>query len=111
MANSHEEEDGTILTLLDEDGNEQAFEHLASLEYNGSNYLALVPYYEKPEDLVEADGELVILKTIEENGEDLLTSVDDDEEFEAVSRQFEQMLSDRYEIDDEDEEDDQDGQI
>lgn len=98
------EEDGKIINLLDEDGNEQAFEHLASLEYNDETYVALVPYFENPEDLVESDGELVILKIVEENGEELLASIEDEQEFDAVSEKFEEMLADDYEIEDEEQE-------
>ena len=95
------ENDGTIVTLLDEEGNEQEFEHLASLEYKDAEYVALVPYYENPEDLVEDDGELVILKIVEEKGEEFLEPIDNDEEFDAVSEKFEKMLEDEYEIKDE----------
>lgn len=98
------EDDGTLITLLDEDGNEQEFEHLASLEYNGSDYVALVPYYSDPEKLIESDGELVILKTAEdENGEQLFSVIEDDKEFSAVADRFRDALEDEYELDDEDE--------
>ncbi|MDR3644922.1 MAG: DUF1292 domain-containing protein [Clostridia bacterium] len=95
------ESDGTIISLLDEDGNEQEFEHLASLEYNGADYVALVPYFENPEDLIEDDGELVILKIVEEDGEEMLSAIEDEEEFDNVSQQFEKLLEDDYEIEDE----------
>lgn len=115
------EPEGTLITLLDEDGNEREFEHLATLEYNGSSYVALVPAFLEPEELVESDGELVILKMVpDEDGEDILSSVDDDDEFEAVSSKFEKMLENDYEIlednetdgeepNDEEDEDDDDG--
>ena len=95
------ENDGNLVTLLDEDGKEQEFEHLASLDYNGSTYVALIPYFENPEELIEDNGELVILKTVQDNnGEDVLSSIDDEIEFEEVARQIEDMLEDEYEIDD-----------
>lgn len=97
------EPEGSLISLLDEDGKEQEFEHLASLEHNGSDYVALIPYNENPEDLVEDDGELVILKIVEENGEELLSSIDDELEYEEVARQFEELLQDEFEIEDEDE--------
>lgn len=95
------EPDGTIISLLDEEGNEQEFEHLASLEYNGENYVALAPYFENPADLVEDDGELVILKIVEEDGEEMLSAIEDDAEFDTVSKKFEDLLADEYEIDEE----------
>lgn len=98
------EPDGTLITLQDEDGNEREFEHLASLEWNGSNYVALVPADLEPEELVENDGELVILKTVpDENGEDILATIDDDAEYEAVAKEFENLLEDDYEIQEEEE--------
>jgi Protein of unknown function (DUF1292). len=102
------EPDGTLITLLDEDGVEREFEHLASLEHEGTTYVALVPAYQEPEELVEGDGELVILKIAEdEDGEEILTSIDDDGEFDAVAHEFEEMLENDFDIkgiEDEDEE-------
>ncbi|CDZ24131.1 hypothetical protein CCDG5_1014 [[Clostridium] cellulosi] len=99
------EPDGTLITLLDENGEEKEFEHLASLEYEGSTYVALIPAFQKPEELVESDGNLVILKIeSDDKGEDILVTVDDDDEFYTVSKKFEKMLENEYEIiDDEDE--------
>ncbi|MEG6572014.1 DUF1292 domain-containing protein [[Clostridium] cellulosi] len=99
------EPDGTLITLLDENGEEKEFEHLASLEYEGSTYVALIPAFQKPEELVESDGNLVILKIeSDDKGEDILVTVDDDDEFYTVSKKFEKMLENEYEIiDDQDE--------
>jgi uncharacterized protein YrzB (UPF0473 family) len=93
------EPDGTLITLLDEDGKEKEFEHLASLEYKGSTYVALVPAFMEPEEFVESEGELIILKMIQdEDGEDILSSIDDDNEFYAVSHEFENLLENDFEI-------------
>lgn len=95
------EPEGTLITLSDEDGNEREFEHIATLEHNGSSYAALMPCFDDPEELVESDGQLVILKAVtDENGEEILATVDDDDEFEAVSKKFEKLLEDDYEIED-----------
>jgi uncharacterized protein YrzB (UPF0473 family) len=95
------ENDGTLITLLDEDGKEEQFEHLATIEHNGASYVALVPYCAKPEDLLEDDGELVILKIIEEeNGEEILEAIEDEEEFNTVAQKFEDILEDEFEIQD-----------
>jgi uncharacterized protein YrzB (UPF0473 family) len=103
------EPDGTLITLLDEEGNERQFEHLATLEHEGSSYVALVPAFQEPNELLDGDGELIILKMInDENGESLLSSIDDDDEFDAVSTEFEKLLEEEYEIDEEDEDEDDD---
>jgi uncharacterized protein YrzB (UPF0473 family) len=95
-----DESEGAIITLLDEEGNEQEFQHLASLEHEGSTYVALVPAYEEPEEVLDSDGELVILKVVfdEESGEDMLAAIEDDDEFDVVSHKFEDMLEDDYDI-------------
>lgn len=100
------EPEGSLITLLDENGKEREFEHLASLDYNGSTYVALIPAFQEPEELIEGDGDLVILKIVEDDGgEDVLVTIDDDEEFDAVSAEFEKLLENEYEIlDDDDEE-------
>ena len=98
-----EEPDGTLITLLDEDGNEQEFEHLATLEHDGSTYVALAPAFSEPEELVESDGELVVLKVTQEDGsdEEMLESITDEHEFQTVLQKFEKMLAADYDILDE----------
>ena len=64
----------------------------------GELYYALVPYYENPEDMVEADTELVVLRSEEdENGEETLVSIDDDAEYERIGQIFMDRLSETYE--------------
>lgn len=69
-----------FITITDEDGNEFEVEVLSTVEYNGANYMAVVP----------ADGEedlrleVTILKSVEEDGEPLLCSIDDEAELQAV---------------------------
>jgi uncharacterized protein YrzB (UPF0473 family) len=96
------ENEGNLVTLLDEDGKEQEFEHLASLEHEGSSYVALIPYFENPEDLVDDSGELVILKmTQDDNGEEILSAIENETEFNAVAEKFEEMLADDFDFEDE----------
>ena len=52
---------GMLYTLEDEEGNEQEFEVLGEMEYEGANYCALIPYYENEEDLLKDDGEFVVV--------------------------------------------------
>lgn len=94
------EPDGSLITLVDEeDGTEKEFEYLASLEHDGTTYVALVPAFMEPEEFVESDGELVVLKVIkDESGEDILASIDDDDEFDIVTSKFETMLENDYDI-------------
>lgn len=70
-----------FISITDEDGKEYELEVLAELEYEGSKYLALVPAEDSAED---EDLEVSILKAVDENGEEILVTIDDDNELEAV---------------------------
>ena len=70
-----------FISITDEDGKDYELEVLAELEYEGSRYLALIP---AGEDDDAEDLEVSILKAVEENGEEILVTVDDDEELENV---------------------------
>lgn len=94
-----EEYEGMLITLEDEEGVEREFEHVDTLELDGSTYVALVPAFENGEELLEADGELVILKvTLDDDGEELLVSIEDEAEFDKVAIQFEERLADEFEF-------------
>ena len=70
-----------FLTIVDEDGNEFELEVLSTLEYNGSTYLAVIPAAESAETL---ELEVSILKSAEEDGEAILSVIEDEAELEAV---------------------------
>lgn len=86
----------TFITLTDEDGQEITLEYVDALEHNGQTYMAFFPAVS--EDMDEADADdygLVILKSIMENGEELLSTPDSDEELNEVYDLFmEQILDD-----------------
>ena len=92
---------GMLYTLEDEEGNEQEFEVLGELEYEDAVYCALIPYYEKEEDLIRDDGEFVVLKKEMIDGEEMLCTIEDDAEYEAVGALFEQQLNAMFEEEDE----------
>ena len=83
-----------LITLLDEDDIEHTFELVDTLEFNGVTYVALLP-----EDILEDDQELVVMKLIEEDEEDILEVVEDDE-LDEVGEIFMTRLSDLFEFDD-----------
>ena len=84
-----------IITITDEDGKEYELEVLATIEYDGSSYLALVPAGTDE----EAELEVSILKKVMEDGEEILVTVDDEDEMEAV---YNAMMDLIYEEDEED---------
>ena len=74
-----------IITITDEDGVEYVLEVLSVLEVDGSEYYALVP---AEGDDSQEDLEVTILKVTEENGEEILSTLDSDEEMDAVYEEF-----------------------
>ena len=81
-----------FITITDEDGNDIELEFVASLEHQGQTYTAFFPVVEEGAD---EDGEeygLIILKTITENGEELLSTLDSDAEAEEVYDLFMEQL-------------------
>ena len=68
-----------FITIVDEDGTEFELEVLSSIEYNGSTYLAVVLAGAE-----EADLEVSILKSVDEDGEPILCAVEDEIELETV---------------------------
>lgn len=94
-------EGNDLYTLVDEDGQEQVFELMDTYEEGGELYYALVPYYDNPEEMTEADTELVVLRSEEdENGEETLATIDDDDEYERIGQIFMDRLSEIYDGDD-----------
>ena len=70
-----------FLTIVDDEGNEYELEVLSTLEYNGCTYLAVIPAAESAETL---ELEVSILKSTEEDGEAILSVIEDETELEAV---------------------------
>lgn len=92
-----EELDADIITLTDEEGNEFEFEILDMAEIDGQVYSALMPIHSDPKDLLDADGEFVVLKVIEnENGEEILEGIEDEDELQKVVDYFEEALSEDF---------------
>lgn len=86
MADNNEnmmEETDHMVQLTDENGNEINFEHLMTMEHEGSYYVVL----EATEDTDDCkEGEAIILKIVrdEESGEDVYATIEDEDEFNAV---------------------------
>ncbi len=91
---SLEEYDPEIYTLTDENGNELHFALLGTLEHEGGVYKALIPVNEDGEEESE---EYVILKCgVDEDGEDILETIEDDDEFDRIADIFDDEFSDIF---------------
>ena len=80
-----------FISITDEDGNEFELEYVETIEYQGQVYMAFFPA-DTGEAENEEEGGLIILKVIEVDGEEQLSTLDSEEELEAVSDQFMEAL-------------------
>ena len=92
FANNPEEMEPEIVTLTDEEGVERDFHIIGSLELEENQYLALT-------DASGEEDEYIILKIVEEDGEEVLITIDDDEEFDRVADAFDNELMEEYDLD------------
>ena len=89
----------TFVTVTDDDGQELTLEFVAALELNGTEYQAYFPTESEDEDEENPDNGLIILKVLHEDGEDLLSTCDTEEELEAAYDAFMEELFDDEEED------------
>ena len=88
-----EEYGNDYVTLTDENGNELELEHLDTLEYNGNTYFAFIP----AEMQLEESYQLIIMKSEEENGEEILVTLDDEDELDEMFQIFSERLEETFE--------------
>ncbi len=93
-----------IVSVIDEDGKEHTFEELDRIETDKGRYVALLPIFDDAQEQLEDSGEFLILKVTEENGENYLSVIEDEDEFNEIGNIFEERLIDIFEFDEEDEE-------
>ena len=98
-----EEYNPDLVTVMDDDGNEHVFEELDRIETDTARYVALLPYFENAEEMLEDDGEIIVLKVTEEDGETYLVQIEDDDEYEEISAIFEERLAELFDGEDEEE--------
>lgn len=91
--NEGEELDNTLI-LNDEDGNEVEFEFLDLIEYEGEEYVVLLPVEEDTEE----PGEVVILKLedTESEDEESYVSVEDETVLNKVFEIFKEKFEDEF---------------
>ncbi|MGN0453823.1 MAG: DUF1292 domain-containing protein [Ruminococcus sp.] len=90
-----------LITLLDEDNNEQEFEILGEIEDERGKFYALYPVFDNPQDALNDSGEYYIMEAIEEDGEEQLATVEDEvlaDELAAIFEEnFEKLFEDTEE--------------
>ena len=60
-----------LFELIDDEGNKKNFELIDAAEINGEQYYCMVPAVED-EDFLNSDCDIVILKTIDDDGEEFI---------------------------------------
>ena len=83
-----EEEEASILTLTDENGQEVDFEYMDCIEYQGKEYLVLMPADEESAEIV-----ILEVEPVDEENENYL-SVSDEATLEAVYAIFKEKFQD-----------------
>ena len=91
-----------LVSVVDENGETHVFEELDRIETDEGRFIALLPVYEDAEEILDDDGELIILQVIEDgDGETYLEPIEDDNLFNEIGKVFEERLADLFEFDDE----------
>lgn len=80
-----------FITITDDDGKEFELEHLDTAEVSGNVYMAFLPA-DMDED--DEDFGMVILRVAVEDDEEVLLTVDDENELETVYEHFIERLFD-----------------
>ncbi|MBQ7116023.1 MAG: DUF1292 domain-containing protein [Clostridia bacterium] len=103
MVDNYEESFGNnIVSVVDENGVEHTFEELDRIETDDGRYIALLPIYDEAEEILDGDGELIILSVVEdEDGETYLEPIEDEALFNEIGEIFEERLADYFEFDEE----------
>lgn len=85
------QENENIIWLMDENGNEEAFEIIATLTVKEKDYAILFPL--EGED----DAAYIFRIDRDENEEDVLAPIEDDNEFKIVQEEYEKLIKDEEE--------------
>jgi len=84
--------------LTEKAANEIEFELIGTVDVEGVTYHAMIPADQQGEE--QGFYEYVILKTEEdEDGEEMLVTIDDDAEFDKIADIFDDMFSEEIDLD------------
>ena len=83
-----QEEESNIITFVDENGEEVTFEYMDCIEYEGKEYLALLPVDEDSAEVV-----ILEIEPVDEENENYIT-VEDEATLEAVYAIFKDHYKD-----------------
>ena len=87
-----EEFGSDFITIIDDDGAEFELEVLDTMDYNNQTFVAFLPA-----DMDENDpdyGIIILRSVLDENGEELFESIDDEDELQDAYEHFSRILFD-----------------
>ena len=76
-----------LVSVVDENGVQHTFEELDRIETDEGRFIALLPVYSEAQDIIDDDGELIILSVVE-----------DEKLFNKIGDIFEERLSEYFEF-------------
>jgi len=93
------EEEASLVTLLDEEGNEHQFEHVDSFPFNGETYVVLIP---TEEAIAEGEADEVLFFTLQtdDEGKEALSLVEDEAELDMIYEEFKIRMQDEFDFED-----------
>lgn len=86
-----------LITLVDDEGTEHEFEILDIIDNEDGCFYALLPNFESPDESLDFNGTYFVFQEIEENGEKLLTEIEDDTLLDRLANIFESRFEKFYE--------------
>lgn len=86
-----------LITLVDDEGTEHKFEILDIIDNEDGCFYALLPNFESPDESLDFSGTYFVFQEIEENGEKLLTEIEDDALLDRLANIFENRFEKFYE--------------
>ncbi len=97
--NFQNEDEVSIVTMLDEEGNEHQFEHIDSFPFNGETYVVLIP---TEEEVAAGEPDAVLLFTLQTDseGNEALTLVEDEAELDMAFEEFKNRMGDVFDFED-----------
>ena len=91
----YEDNSAELITIVDDDGQEFELEVVGRMDYNHKSYALFLPSNIDEMDEDDPDYGIIILRSvIDENGDEIFESIDDDDELQDVYEHFAVLLFD-----------------
>jgi putative Holliday junction resolvase len=91
-------EESSIVTLVDEEGNEHRFDLINVVELDEIRYAVMVPEATTTENTEDEEAVIFRIETDDE-GEEVLVDIEDDDEFERVCDYLDQLMEEEETVD------------